>query len=201
MSYKPQPEDYFTLTGIGFTASGTVAPEGTTHVTATDPSYVNYFNGSKIDITYTFMYWNQVAYPNPITGGIAYIGATPVNGLSIVVDTMSLTNETTTKAYVDILKASPANIKTAGINIIPPSLIKRVEVPAESTLLLDSRDMNINLKNLYAQTVTTPYYMTGDGLALAFPNGLTTTGTTTTTTTRTLGVYNVSVEAQCHWEH
>lgn len=201
MSYEPQDEDYFTLTGVGFDSNGTLASDAPADVTNTTPSYTTVMKGNTQELGYTFLYWNGVAYDNPITGGVPYVGASAINGMSLVIDSITIDNNSTTDITVDILRANPANLKKSGQNIIPPSKIKRVTVAAGKTETLHKGQMQAPLLTSSAQTQTEPYYMIGDGLAVAFPDSVTTsTVSGTTTYSNSYGVYNVDINALVHYE-
>lgn len=221
--FKPQSEDYFTLTGLGVTASGQPAPEApvikTTIVndfpepdpTNTTPYYTTFITTTAPQyLGYTFLYVDGQAYSNPITkNSVANIGATAINGLSLRIDQVTISNNYSDAIVIDLIKATPANVTTTGQNEIPPVPIARYNVPAGETLSLNKDDIDIVLKNYIGQTQSQPYYMSGDGLALAFPNSVTTTassGTTTagdykaTTYSTKYGIYNVNVTAVAHYE-
>ena len=146
MSFKPQSEDYFNLTGVGF-YNGSASPQATAHITTTVPSYVTYYKNSLIQLGYTFMYYDGVAYPNPVPNGVPYIGATAINGLSMVVDEVEITNNSTTSIVIDLIKASPANIKVNGVNIIPPVTLDRYVIASGDSVSLNKDDIDIIFKN------------------------------------------------------
>lgn len=204
--WKPQAEDYFTLTGVGYTSGGLVPPEMKTTTLTTEylttlgtfPTYATYYNGTLTVVTYSFMYWDGVAFPSPITGGVPFIGAFAVNGLNLVIDQVVITNNYSTSITIDLLKASPANIVENGRNTIPPVQLARYTVGTGATVSLNKDDIDIKLKNFVPQTETLPYYMTGYGLALAFPASVT-VGTLGTSTYTNYGVTNVNVTAEAHF--
>ncbi len=216
MSFKTQPQDFFSLTGTGInSATGQFAPEAPafnpTKSTTTTPYYTTYYNGTQQYLGYTFAYWDSYAYSNPLTASlpktmsvVPFIGAFAVNELSLKIDQIVITNDYTSTATIDLLKVSPANINDGGVNTIPAKQIARYHIDSGETISLNKDDIDIVLKNYVPQTAVLPYYMTGDGFAMAFPDSIktSTTGTTTKVTTYSTlyGVYNISVVAQAHFE-
>jgi len=203
--FQPQPEDYFVLDSIAFAGSPPSQIKPAVFNPLTVPTNTVYYttvaDGVFQNLGYTYLFYNGIPYPNPITislpaGSYAspYVGAFAINGLDIKIDSVTITNNYSSDIIVDFLKANPANTNINGQQTIPPSKIARYSVPAGETMTL-SDEFPVTLKNQTAQTVTLPFYMFGEGLAIAFPNSV----TGTTTFTANYGVQNVAVNATVYY--
>jgi len=204
--WKPQNEDYFVLTGVGF-YNGQPVPSASIP-SSTDVYYTTYYNREIQKLGYTFLYWDSLAVPNPISGGVPYLGVYALNGIDLVLDTINIANNTNTTAVIDLISVNPANVISNGENIIPPKLLKRYNLTAEETLDINSLDTKIPFISYEGQTDSYPYYIFGDGVGVAFPNSIKTTAsttgsttvTTTVTTTIAYGVDNISISVLAHFE-
>lgn len=202
-----QKQDYFNLSSIGLTSSGGIAPTPSVVANpATQAYYITNYQGTEVTVGYSFLYWNGVAFPNPLNstnGGssssaLEYYGAIAINDMVMVVDNLSISNNSTDTITVDVISASPANVLSSqGVPIIPPSLIKRIVVADSDTITLSDLDLKLPLHSNISSTVpntTNTEFMSGYGVGVAFPQSA------TATTATTYSIDYVTVAGVAHFE-
>ncbi|WP_343577656.1 hypothetical protein, partial [Mycobacterium sp.] len=164
----------FTVSSIGIINENGIPTYVKTPIVQNTKNYIGYttvFKGEIQELGISPLFIDGTPVPNYVPNAeIQYIGAYAINGLDLKVNNITITNNSTSTAVVDLIAYNITY--SPEIPYVAPVLLKRIVIPSETTEVYKSDYLNITLKNNVAQTESLPYYIFGYGLAVAFPNSV-----------------------------